>query len=110
ASFLREAIRHAHLAHARTIEARAESAAAHAELAGRARMGVGRAIRLDRFLALAAPFVGPHGIAVALQTPRSAGGGEVGTAALRPSGQREYRLPACGRRMLLFFAPPEAVS
>src|SRR5213078_1316470 len=46
ASFLREAIRQARLPCARVVEARAEDAMADVEIAGRARVVVGRAIRL----------------------------------------------------------------
>jgi 16S rRNA (guanine527-N7)-methyltransferase len=105
-SFLREAIRQAQLPHARAIEARAEDIAADPGLAGSAHVVVGRAIRLDMFLALAAPFVGPNGIAVAMQTPRAAAAGVDGTDALLPSGRRDYRLPGGGCRTLLIFAPP----
>ena len=108
-SFLRETIRQARLPRARAVEARAEDVVADAEIAGRARVVVGRAIRLEKFLALAAPFVEPNGVAIAMQTPRSATGGIAGTPALLPAGRREYRLPEGECRTLLFFAPRRSV-
>ena len=108
-SFLREAIHQARLPRARAVEARAEDLVADSEITGRARVVVGRAIRLERFLALAAAFVEPNGIAIAMQTPRSAAGRIAGTPALLPVGQREYRLLAGECRTLLFFAPRRSV-
>src|SRR5439155_1367167 len=109
ASFLREAIRQARLPCARVVEARAEDAMADVEIAGRARVVVGRAIRLERFLALAAPFVEPNGVAIAMQTPHSVAGRTAGTPALLPAGQREYRLLEGECRTLLFFSPRRSV-
>jgi len=109
ASFLREAIRQARLPCARVVEARAEDAMADAEIAGRARVVVGRAIRLERFLALAAPFVEPNGVAIAMQTPHSVAGRTAGTPALLPAGQREYRLLEGECRTLLLFSPRRSV-
>lgn len=106
-SFLREVIRQLALPGARVVEARAEDAAADPMLRGRADMIVARAIRLDRFLALAAPFVAPNGTVVAMQTSRS--GGIVGLPALVPGGRRDYRLPDGVSRTLFFFSPRRSV-
>src|SRR3989454_9715152 len=73
ASFLREAIRAIPLPAARILEMRAEEAATDPELAGRAAVAISRALRLDVFLALAVPLLAPHGTAIAMQTPRTAG-------------------------------------
>src|SRR5437879_10907047 len=73
ASFLREAIRAIPLPAARILEMRAEEAATDPELAGRAAVAISRALRLDVFLALAVPLLAPHGPAIAMQTPCTAG-------------------------------------
>src|SRR5207249_1894325 len=52
---------------------RAEEAATDPELAGRAAVAISRALRLDVFLALAVPLLAPHGTAIAMPTPRTAG-------------------------------------
>ena len=108
-TFLREVIRQVGLPGARAIEARAEDAATDPKLAARADIVVSRAIRLDRFLALAAPFVAPSGTVVAMQTSRSAAGGIAGSSALLPAGRRDYRLPDGASRTLLFFSPRRSV-
>ena len=108
-SFLQEVIRQSELPRARAIESRAEHAATDPELRGRARVVVARGIRLERFLALAAPFVEPTGTAVAMQTPRSAAGGIAGKSALLPMGRQDYRLPDGASRSLLFFSPRPSV-
>src|SRR5437899_4369872 len=73
ASFLREAIRTIPLPAARVLEMRAEEAATEPELAGRAAVANSRALRPDGLLALAVPLLAPHGTAIAMQTPRTAG-------------------------------------
>jgi len=108
-SFLREVIRQIELPGARVIEARAEDAAEDPGLAARADVVVARAIRLDRFLALAGPFVALNGTIVAMQTSRPAAGGIAGSPALVLAGRRDYRLPDGARRALLFFSRRRSV-
>jgi 16S rRNA (guanine527-N7)-methyltransferase len=109
-SFLREAIRQIELPGVRVIEARAEDAAADPGLHARAEVVVAKAIRLDTFLALAAPFVAPSGTVVAMQTSRSAAKGIAESPVLMPAGRRDYRLPDGASRSLLFFSPRCSVS
>ena len=71
-SFLREVIRALGLEQARAVQSRAEDLARTSELAGAARLVVSRAVRLDEFLRLARPLLAPDGLAVAMQTPRTA--------------------------------------
>ena len=106
ASFLREVIRSAPLPLARALDVRAEDAARDPALAGRATAVIARALRLDRFLGLAAPFLAPSGIAIAMQTPRTAALAEptAGRYGLRLACRRDYSLPAGAARALLFFA------
>jgi 16S rRNA (guanine527-N7)-methyltransferase len=59
-SFLREAIRTIPLPRARALEVRAEE------------VGRDPAVRLDSLLALAEPLLAPHGLVIAMQTPRTA--------------------------------------
>jgi 16S rRNA (guanine527-N7)-methyltransferase len=102
-SFLREAIRAIPLPCAEALEMRAEEAAAAGKPSGRASMVVGRAIRLDVFLDLAAPFLAPGGIALSMQTPRTARDAE-STAkrrGFRIARTEAYRLPGGEPRCLL---------
>src|SRR5882724_6396868 len=106
ASFLREVIRSAPLPLARALDVRAEDAARDPALARRTTAVIARALRLDRFLGLAAPFLAPSGIAIAMQTPRTAARAEpiaerYGLHLLR---RRDYTLPLGAARALLFFA------
>jgi len=113
ASFLREVIRSVPLPLARALDVRAEDAARDPALAGRATMVMARAVRLDRFLDLALPFLSPSGVAVAMQTPRTAAAAETsaGRLGLRLVRRHDYMLPAGAPRVLLFFARRrEAVS
>ena len=105
-SFLREVIRSTPLPLARALDVRAEDAAGEPALAGRAVAVIARGLRLDRFLGLAVPFLAPSGIAIAMQTPRTAALAEpvaerYGLHLLR---RRDYTLPAGAARALLFFA------
>jgi len=104
ASFLRESIRTIPLPDATVVELRAE-AAAETALAGSAGLVVARAVRLDVFLPLAVPLLGPGGKAVAMQTPRTAGLAARAAAAcgLRLSHRHDYALPGGAARTLLTF-------
>lgn len=101
-SFLREAIRSIALPRARALELRAEAAAKDPALAGRCRAIVARAIRLDEFCVLAAPLLAPGGVAIAMQTPRTALA-RVDSAPLVVSETRDYTLPGGERRRLVLF-------
>jgi len=68
ANFLRDALRRIPLDHAEVLAERAESAVA--TLAGRARIVVARALRLDHFLTLARPLLTSSGRAIAMQSER----------------------------------------
>ena len=104
-SFLREAIRSAPLPLARALDVRAEDAARSPAFAGRAAAVIARALRLDSFLALAEPFLAPSGIAIAMQTPRTAALAEVTAEryGLHLTSRRDYTLPAGAARALLVF-------
>ena len=106
ASFLREVIRSVPLPLAGVLDVRAEDAARDPALAGRATMVTARAVRLDRFLDVAIPFLAPSGVAVAMQTPRTAAAAETtaGRLGLRLVRRHDYVLPAGPPRVLLFFA------
>ena len=110
ASFLREAIRAIPLSAARVLEMRAEEAATDPELAGRAAVAISRALRLDVFLALAVPLLAPHGTAIAMQTPRTAGLARERALehGFRLAARQDYALPGGAARALLFFdrGPP----
>jgi 16S rRNA (guanine527-N7)-methyltransferase len=105
-SFLRAALRAIGLAHATALEMRAEEAAKDRTIAGRVHAVIGRGLRLESFLALAAPLLADSGEAIAMQTPRTSEGV---TARARVLGlqlvrRRTYRLHRYGARTLLFFA------
>ena len=112
ASFLREAIRAVPLPAARALEMRAEEAATDPDLAGRAAVAISRALRLDVFLALAAPLLAPRGTAIAMQTPRTAGQAPVlaGEHGFRLAARHEYALPGGAARTLLLFDHGAPVS
>jgi len=106
ASFLSEAIRTIALPHARVIEERAE-AVTDPEIVGGAAIVIGRAVRLETYLRLAARLVAPGGAVIAMQTPRALAPAIVhlaGEVRLRPAGECDYHLPDGERRRLLFFA------
>ena len=110
-SFLREVVRNVPLPKATAVQVRAESAAHDASLASRARVVIGRGLRVDIFLRLARPLLGPEGIAITMQTPRA---GTVAAGAARRSGMRltdlfDYQLaPGEARRLLVFEAAADA--
>jgi len=112
ASFLREAIRAIPLPAARALEMRAEEAAADPEQAGRAAIAISRALRLDVFLGLAAPFLAPDGAAIAMQTPRAAGPASALAAqhGFRLVARHDYALPGGAARSLFFFDRGRPVS
>lgn len=104
-SFLREAVRSIPLPRARALQLRAEDAAHTGNLAGRARLVIARALRLDVFLPLARPLLAPGGVAIAMQTPRIHAAPSVAHRigmALKES--LDYELAAGERRTLLVFA------
>jgi 16S rRNA (guanine527-N7)-methyltransferase len=68
ANFLRDAIRRIPLEHVEVLAQRAESVGA--PVAGRARVVVARALRLEAFLALARPLLAPGAQAIAMQSER----------------------------------------
>ena len=111
-SFLREAIRSIPLPRARALEARAEEAARDPELSGRAAAVIARAVRLDRFLELAAPFLAPRGEVVAMQTPRSARAAGLAGAphGLHLGRRHDYRLLDGSTRTLLVFRRAQNIS
>ena len=105
-SFLAEAAREIPLPNTRAVEARGEDLVSETSVAGKVTLAIARALRLELFLALAAPLLAPDGVAVAMQTPRttpaaaSTAAAAVGLA-LRES--REYELPDGDARRLLLF-------
>lgn len=109
ASFLSEVIRAIPLPRTRVLERRAEEAAGDPELAGRARAVIARAIRLDVFVGLAAPFLARDGVAIAMQTPRALAEAPRLAAAhgLSVIGERCYQLPRGKQRALILFGNPQ---
>ncbi len=108
-SFLSEVIRTIPLPSAQVLEARAEDAVLSSSLAGMARVVVSRALRLELMLQLGAPLLHPHGLLVAMQTPRMSLGtaGEMGRgSSLELVRHRDYDLPGGVRRRLLIFRRP----
>lgn len=104
ANFLRDAIRQIPLPRAEVLEERAE--AVGASRAGRARLAVARALRLDVFLMLARPLLAPDGRAIAMlsergrhEAPRIAA-----AAGYRVSAERRYALPDGSSRALVVFS------
>jgi len=111
-SFLREAIRTIPLPRARALEVRAEEAGRDTVLARRVDLAIGRALRLDVFLGLAKPLLSPRGVAIAMQTPRTAPHSDRAAASqgVRLVGRHDYALPGGAERTLLVFATmPEPV-
>src|SRR5438128_1042104 len=76
------------------LEMRAEEAATAPEIAGRVTLAIARALRLDLFLGLALPLLAPHGTAIAMQTPRTAGAASAlaNERGVRLSGRHDYTL------------------
>ena len=105
-SFLREAIRTIPLGRARAVELRAEAAATDPDLAVGAALVVGRGLRLDVFLTLAAPLLGASGRIVAMQTPGTAADAQLagGRRGLRLVDRHDYALPGHRRRSILLYA------
>jgi 16S rRNA (guanine527-N7)-methyltransferase len=105
ASFLREVVRTIPLPKVRVLELRAEEAAGDRTLARSAALVIARGVRLDAFLALAAPLVADAGEVIAMQTPRTA---VMAEAAAKPHGLRlsrrhDYTLGGGESRTLLVF-------
>lgn len=101
ASFLREATRQIPLPRAQVLEARAESV--REPLAGRGRMIVARALRLDLLLELARPLLAPDGqvIAMLLERGLPTARAIAGRSRFRVREERRYALPDGARRALL---------
>jgi 16S rRNA (guanine527-N7)-methyltransferase len=102
-SFLRETARRLPLPNVRALHRRAEDALD--ELGQRAAAVVSRAVRLDEYLALAAPLVEDDGVILAMQMPgRSVMAEAAATRVdLALVEERAYTLPGAGRRALLVF-------
>jgi 16S rRNA (guanine(527)-N(7))-methyltransferase RsmG len=106
ASFLGEVTRAVPLPRARAVRLRVEDAAEHPDLAGKQALVTSRAIRVDRFLAWAAPLLASNGRALAMQTTHldrataEKGGARHG---LRVVDLRDYRLPDGEPRRLVLF-------
>jgi 16S rRNA (guanine527-N7)-methyltransferase len=111
ANFLREVARSLPLPQVRVLEKRAE-AAGRTELAHRIRVAISRGLRLDTFLDLVGSLLADDGVAVAMQTPRTARGAETYGAhrGLRLADAREYRLPDGTSRCILVLARALPVS
>jgi 16S rRNA (guanine527-N7)-methyltransferase len=103
ANFLRDAIRQIPLARADVREQRAESIGA--PLAGRARIVVARAIRLDDLLELARPLLAPDGRVIAMQSERGRSEAPriAASARFRVCEERRYALPDGSARALVVF-------
>lgn len=103
-SFLREAIRTIGLGRVEALEMRAEDAVRGAALEGRCPMALGRAIRLEQFLGLARPLLAPGGVALAMQTPRTASAAVplARRCGFRIAQSERYVLPDGAARCLLF--------
>lgn len=101
-SFLREVVRELALKWVETIEARAEDLAQEPGLAASAATVVARAVRVDRFLALARPLLAPSGVAIAMQTPTAEAAVSAAAASegFRVEGTHDYVLPRGERRRL----------
>jgi 16S rRNA (guanine527-N7)-methyltransferase len=105
-SFLGEVIRSVPLARAGAVAMRAEDAARTPSMAGAYGLVTSRAVRLDRFLALAKPLLAPGGRIVSMQAPptteamaRSA----AADAGVAFRELRDYRLPGGEPRRLAIF-------
>jgi 16S rRNA (guanine527-N7)-methyltransferase len=102
-SFLREATRRVGLGNVQALHRRAEEMTD--ALGGRADAVISRALRLDDYLALAAPLVADDGVVLAMQTPgRGYAARDAATAAsLELIEEHDYTVPGAGRRTLLVF-------
>jgi 16S rRNA (guanine527-N7)-methyltransferase len=103
-SFLREVLRTIPLPATRVLEMRAEAAARDPALGGHCRAVVARAIRFGVFVTLAAPFVAPAGVAIAMQTPRTGIASAAPALAVRET--HDYRLPGGEERRLVVLGRP----
>lgn len=103
ANFLRDAIRQIPLPNAEVGEQRAESIGA--PLAGRARIVVARAIRLEDLLRLARPLLASDGRVIAMQSERGRSeAGRIGASArFRVCEEHPYALPDGSPRVLIVF-------
>lgn len=103
ANFLRDAIRQIPLEHADVREQRAESIGP--PLAGRARIVVARAIRLDALLALAGPLLASDGRVIAMQSERGRCEAPriAADAGFRVCEEHRYALPDGSARALVVF-------
>jgi len=103
ANFLRDAIRQIPLARTEVREQRAESIGA--PLAGRARIVVARAIRLDDLLELSRPLLAPDGQVIAMQSERGRHEApQIATSAgFRVRDEHRYALPDGSVRALVVF-------
>jgi 16S rRNA (guanine527-N7)-methyltransferase len=102
-SFLRETARMLPLANVQAIHRRAEEVVG--DLGGRAAAVVSRALRLDDFLALAAPLLADGGVILAMQTPgrASAARSWATAASLELVEEHAYAVPGAGSRALVVF-------
>jgi 16S rRNA (guanine527-N7)-methyltransferase len=106
-SFLREAVRSIPLPHTQVLELRATTAARQPNLTHRVKVVIARAVGPRTFFGAAAALLAADGLAIAMQTPRSARTAvEIATPyRLRLAGMREYHLPGGVQRSLLLLAP-----
>jgi len=106
-SFLAEAVRTLSLPKARALEARGEDLSSNPEVRGKAAVAISRALRMDVFLPLAAPVLGPNGVAISMQTPAVSerrAAQVAATAGLAVRELRDYVLPDGERRRLIVIA------
>jgi 16S rRNA (guanine527-N7)-methyltransferase len=104
-SFLREVARSVPLPRVSVLEMRAEDAGTSTALRARAQAVIARGLRVDVFLSLAQPLMGPGGVAIAMQAP-AALATAVATASameLRLVEVADYRLRDGAPRSLLVF-------
>jgi 16S rRNA (guanine527-N7)-methyltransferase len=104
-SFLREVVRAVPLPRVRVLEMRAEDAGASTALGPRAQAVLARGLRVETFLGLARPLMGPGGVAIAMQTPAALDTAVTTASAigLRLAQVVEYRLRDRAPRSLLVF-------
>jgi len=105
ASFLNEAVRSVGLRGTRVLEVRAEDAADAGNLRGRGALVIGRALRVDTLLSMAADLVGREGRLLAMQTPktRPAAARAAEAHGFRLAGTHPYTLLDGERRLFFFF-------
>ena len=114
-SFLREAVRSIPLPRTQVLELRAATAAHEPNLSHRVKLVIARGVQPRIFFGAAAALLATDGMAIAMQTPRSARTAvEIARPyGLRLAGTRDYRLPDGSQRSLLLLSPfmaAEAVS